>query len=260
MLTRLPAVLNRLQQLELLDISHNELVDIRSVSFMPNLKILNISGNPKLEILPPEIATCESLNDLVFDIERIKIPSADVLATGTNNILKFLSTGELTAPSDYAFEDNFMKQQSKITSSRIIDESMSSSTNFFLHKEKVIQAKDYLDNDMNELHKEQQKKKEGMLKALLEQQKQAEDAVNKIHLEKDVERKKLIDDIRECEFNLMKKEKMTRYYNFFFTFSDEESSNLVVNELLTLKKGPDPALLELEDKARDELLEKVIFN
>lgn len=41
------------------------------------------------------------------------------------------------------------------------------------------------------------------------------------------------------------------------SFTDEESSNLVVNELLTLKKGPDPALLELEDKARDALLEKV---
>lgn len=38
---------------------------------------------------------------------------------------------------------------------------------------------------------------------------------------------------------------------------DEESSTLVVNELLTLKKGPDPALLELEDRARDALLEKV---
>lgn len=39
--------------------------------------------------------------------------------------------------------------------------------------------------------------------------------------------------------------------------SVEESSNLVVNELLMLKKGPDPALLELEDRARDALLEKV---
>lgn len=40
-------------------------------------------------------------------------------------------------------------------------------------------------------------------------------------------------------------------------FIDEESSTLVVNELLSLKKGPDAALLELEDKARDALLEKV---
>lgn len=39
--------------------------------------------------------------------------------------------------------------------------------------------------------------------------------------------------------------------------SDEESSFIVFNELLSLKKGPDPALLELEDRARDALLEKV---
>jgi hypothetical protein len=42
-----------------------------------------------------------------------------------------------------------------------------------------------------------------------------------------------------------------------YLVSDEESSTLVVNELLLLKKGPDAALLELEDKARDALLEKV---
>lgn len=40
-------------------------------------------------------------------------------------------------------------------------------------------------------------------------------------------------------------------------FIDEESTTLVFNELLTLKKGPDPALLELEERARDALLEKV---
>lgn len=164
---------------------------------MANLKILNISGNSKLEILPPEIATNENLNDLIFDIESIKAPSAEILATGTQNILKFLSTGELTAPSDYATEDNLLsKQQSKITSSRIIDDSMSSSTQKFLQKERPIIANEI---DMSEVHKEQQRKKEEMLKTLLVQQKQSEDAVNKVHQAKDVERKKLIENIRECE-------------------------------------------------------------
>lgn len=41
-----------------------------------------------------------------------------------------------------------------------------------------------------------------------------------------------------------------------FSFKDEESSTVVVNELLSLKKGPDPALLELEEKEREKLLEK----
>lgn len=168
---------------------------------MPNLRILNLSGNGKLEILPPELATNDNLHDLVFDIENIKSPSNEILSTGTQNILKYLSTGELTAPSDFEAEENAIKQQtqSKITTSRIINESMSSSTKKFLHKEKV-HASDFLDHEINETFlKEQQKKKEEMLNALLQQERQQQDAVNKIYLEKDDERKKLIDDIRECE-------------------------------------------------------------
>lgn len=129
------------------------------------------------------------------------MPNESVLATGTQNILKFLSTGELTAPnSDYAIEDSFLaKQQSKITTSRIIDdENMSAMTKKFLQKEKPM-LHDNNDLDMSELHKEQQRKKEEMLKTLLEQQKQSEDAVNKIQQSKDVERKKLIENIRDCE-------------------------------------------------------------
>jgi hypothetical protein len=166
---------------------------------MTNLKILNISGNARLEILPPEIATNQSLNDLIFDIESIKSPSAEILATTTQNILKFLSTGELTAPSDYAIEDNLLaKQQSKVTSSRIIDESMNAATKKFLQKERPFPV-DNSDIDMSEVHKEQQRRKEEMLKTLLDQQKQSEEAVNKVQQAKDVERKKLIENIRECE-------------------------------------------------------------
>lgn len=239
-LTSLPNVLNRLQQLELLDVSFNSLVDIRSIAFMPNLRILNVSGNGKLEILPPELATNDNLSDLVFDQENIKSPSPEIVTKGVTNILKYFRncdnyTELLTAPNDFVAEDNMIMQQSKITTSRIIDESMTASTIKFLSKEKV-QASDFLNNEANEmLLKEQQKKKEEMLKALLVQQKQSDDAVNKIHLEKDAERKRLIDDIKEYE----------------------ESSTVVVNELLSLKKGPDAALLELEDKLRDDLLEKV---
>ncbi|CAH1716434.1 unnamed protein product [Chironomus riparius] len=239
-LTRLPNMLNRLQQLELLDVSHNDLVDIRSISFMPNLRILNISGNNKLEILPKELATNDNLSDLVFDHENVKSPAKDIVSKGTINILKYFRNCDdyselITATNDFEAEDNAINQQSKITTSRIYDDSMTATTKKFLNKEKV-QAHDFMNNEANEqMLKEHQKKKEEMLKSLLEHQKLNEDAVNKIQLEKDVERRKLIDDIKEYEV----------------------SSSVVVNELLSLKKGPDPALLELEDKARDALLEKV---
>jgi len=106
----------------------------------------------------------------------------------------------LTAPNEFEAEDSAINQQSKITTSRIIDDSMTATTKKFLNKEKV-QAHDFMMNEANEqLLKEHQKKKEEMLKSLLEQQKIAEDAVNKIQLEKDVERRKLIDDIMECKW------------------------------------------------------------
>lgn len=165
---------------------------------MPELKILNVAGNKCLRILPPELATCENLNDIVFDAESIESPGRDVLATGTHNILKFLSTGELTASNDYASEDKMLRE-SKITTSRLVNDSMTTTTKKFMDKEKFILTQDHnaVENEM--LVKEQQRKKEEMLKSLLEQQKQAEDAVNKIQNFKDAERKKLIDDIVQCE-------------------------------------------------------------
>lgn len=197
LLTQLPSTINRLKKLELLDVSNNNITDLRVISFMPELKILNVAGNKCLKILPPELATCESLNDIVFDTECITSPESDVLATGTHNILKYLSTGELTASTDYAIEDKMLRE-SKITSSRIMADSMTTTTKKFMDKERFILTQDNaMENEM--LVKEQQRKKEEMLQSLLVQQKQAEDAVNKIQNVKDAERKKLIDDIVQCE-------------------------------------------------------------
>lgn len=160
-----------------------------------------MSGNQSLKVLPPELATCENLADLVFDIECIASPSNDILTTGTHNILKFLSTGELSAASDYATEDKLL-MQSKVTSSRIMGESISTSNKKFMEKEKFIMTQDenFLENEM---HKEHQRKKEEMLKSLLEQQKQSENAVSKIQNFKDAERKKLIGDIVQCKFEFL---------------------------------------------------------
>lgn len=165
---------------------------------MPELRVLNVSGNVTLKTLPPELATCENIDNLVFDIECISSPTADVLATGTHNILKFLSTGELTATDDYATDDKILTQ-SKVTSSRIFSgETSMTSNKKFMDKEKFIMTQE--DNFLeNELHKDQQRKREDMLKSLLEQQKQSENAVNKVQFEKDAERRKLIDDIVQCK-------------------------------------------------------------
>lgn len=221
LLAQLPSTINRLRRLELLDVSNNDIADLRVVSFMPELKILNVSGNKRLTQLPPELSTCENLRDLVFDDDVISCPPRDILATGTQNILKFLSTGELTgtAVDDYGNEDELMKltKVSKVTTSRIIGDSMDS-TKKFLEKEKrvFIQEEQFQES---ELHREQQKKKEEMLKSVLEQQKSAENAVNKMQNLKDVERKKLIGDIMKCEF--------TDFVSFIVCFCNLIFSNIL---------------------------------
>lgn len=174
---------------------------------MPQLRVLNISGNINLTSLPSELATCDNLRDIVFDIEYISYPSADILASGVQSILKFLDTGEraIAANSDHAIEDNLMKQ-SKLTTSRIMGETISSSTTQkFMEHEKLTQAQDYFLE--NQLHMEQQLKKAEMLKSVLEQQRQQENAVSKVQQIKDSERKKLIDDIKERKFKFKKGKK-----------------------------------------------------
>lgn len=198
LLTQLPSTINRLRRLELLDVSNNDLTDLRVISFMPELRILNVSGNKSLTILPPELAMCENLHDLVFDEDVICNPSRDILATGTINILKYLSTGELTASSvDYGNEDELMKM-SKVTKSRLIGDNMDS-TKKFLEKERKIFVQEG-NFEESEVHKEQQKKKGEMLKSLVEQQKNSENAVNKMQNLKDAERRKLIEDIMKCKW------------------------------------------------------------
>lgn len=192
----MPSTINRLRKLELLDISNNDISDIRSISFMPELRILNVSGNNCLSTLPPELATCENLHDLVFDVECISSPSRDVLATGVQNILKFLGTGEPANLHNYASEDKLLAP-SKVTSSRIMGNTIT--TKKFMDKEKFLMSQE--ENLMeDQMHKEHQRKKEEMLKSLMEQQKQSETAVNKMQTDKDVERKKLINDIVDCKF------------------------------------------------------------
>jgi len=168
---------------------------------MPLLKILNVSGNLNLKSLPNELATCDNLTDLVFDIENVSYPAGDVLATGTQNILKFLSSGELSAISEYAIDDDVIKKQSKLTASRIMGNTSMAIKKQPATHDQLMQAQDHFLE--NELHKEQQRRKEQMLSTLIEQQKQAENAVSKVQLEKDDERKRLINDIRSCKFMFM---------------------------------------------------------
>lgn len=94
-LESLPSNINHMRNLELLDVSHNNLTEINQINCMSHLRILNIAANPKLLTLPNELATCDSLVDIVLSSETIIHPPVNVLALGTLQILNFLTTGEV---------------------------------------------------------------------------------------------------------------------------------------------------------------------
>lgn len=57
---------------------------------MPKLGILNVSGNATLRQLPAELSTCDSLVDIIVDIENIVYPPHHIVEMGTREILNYL--------------------------------------------------------------------------------------------------------------------------------------------------------------------------
>lgn len=102
---KLPTTINKLTHLEHLDVSHNSLKQISEVNCMPNLRILNISGNTQLNVLPYQLGTCDSLADLVFDVEYIEYPPSHVMNQNTSDILNYLLTSEGYEPKDRHIDD-----------------------------------------------------------------------------------------------------------------------------------------------------------
>lgn len=233
-LESLPKTINRLNNLEHLDISQNRLLNIEQISCMPRLRILNIKGNQKLIRLPNELSTCESLVDIVLDTEIIQYPSQDVTNLGTLNILQFLATGEINLET--ATIKEITKQlisSEKESNFSIRDDEKSRREKLLLEMERLALEKDY--NLEAKLHNEHQKRKEILLKQIIFQEREAETKVNKIQKERQFERDRLITDLLKAE----------------------EDSSLIVDRLIVLKNGPDPALIEREMIEQETLLEKL---
>lgn len=242
-LERLPTSINRLQKLELLDVSTNNLITLEQISFMSNLRILNIGGNVRLNKLPAQLATCDNLVDLVLDPNTIHDPPADVIECGTYSIIKYLATGEIlekpptdqldavvrakTSTINFISSEKDEQRQAELARDRYEKEKK------LLESERLAYEKDYLAE--SKLHEQQLKKKQELLQQLLQQQNQNESQVNRLQEEKQSERERLINDI----------------------LKDEKHSNELVDTLLSLKNGPDPAFLERERQEQEQLLERL---
>lgn len=114
-----PNAINQLNNLELLDVSYNQLAHISPINCMPKLRILNICGNKKLTRLPSTLSTCDSLNDIVFDAEDLVYPPANVLECGTREILNYLLTqnsNDAIEPKNHPVSLNNSDRMKKVTS------------------------------------------------------------------------------------------------------------------------------------------------
>ncbi|XP_055534404.1 E3 ubiquitin-protein ligase LRSAM1-like [Wyeomyia smithii] len=244
-LEKLPTTINRLKKLELLDVSVNNLTVVEQVSFMPNLRILNVSGNVRLTKLPNQLATCDNLVDIVLDQNTITEPPMDVIDGGTYAIIKYLSTGEVASPPTENQNDMLQATSCKTSTINFINSERGElrqaelareryeKEKKLLERERLAYEKDYLTE--SKLHEQQQKRKQELLQQLLQQQSQSDCHVSRLQEEKQSERQRLINDI----------------------LKDEEHSSELVKTLLSLKNGPDPAFLECERREQERLVEQL---
>lgn len=93
----MPTDINRLNHLEQLDVSDNQLSQIREINCMPNLRLLNLCGNNDLHFLPYELTTCDSLTELIFDHDCVQYPPSHINTQSTTEIIKYLLTSERAA-------------------------------------------------------------------------------------------------------------------------------------------------------------------
>lgn len=88
---------------------------------MPNLRILNISGNSNLTKLPIQLTTCDSLVDIVLDSESILYPPSDVINRGTADILKYLLEQNGPHEEQSATDVNITAQNIKKTTAHMLE-------------------------------------------------------------------------------------------------------------------------------------------
>lgn len=82
---------------------------------MSNLHTLDISSNPNLSELPPELSTCSALVQLICTEDTIQEPPRSVIDRGTRAILTYLAGDVMTAiEMDEQQLDNNPYYQSKI--------------------------------------------------------------------------------------------------------------------------------------------------
>lgn len=242
LLHSLPHTINKLKKLVLLDVSNNKLASIQEIVVMPSLKVLNICGNPGITQLPGGLATCQDLTDLVFDMKHIVEPPVEICRGGTANILKYLSTGEVVIFEEEVTDpllDKALHVQSQLDDAHQrfmeLKHEKASKERAFLENERLATEKNY---ELEiKFHEEQMRRRRELIQTMQEEQNETDTKVIQLQHMKESERNRLIEDIVKAE----------------------EQSKKILQNLLCLKNGPDPILLEREREEQELLLEKLMI-
>lgn len=242
LLTTLPHTINKLKKLVLLDVSSNKIASIQEIVVMPSLKVLNITGNPSLKELPGGLATCQDLMDIVFDMTNIVEPPVEICRGGTANILKYLSTGEVVLYEEEVGDSALNKA---LDVQNALDDAHSRFME--LKYEKANKERAFLETERQQteknyeleikFHEEQMRRRKELIQTMQDEQNETDTKVIQLQHMKESERNRLIEDI----------------------VREEENSKKVLQNLLCLKNGPDPILLEKEREEQELLLEKLMI-
>lgn len=241
----LPTAIKKLQNLELLDISYNgALRYINQIAHMPKLRVLILNGNTLLRRLPVELTTCDSLTDISIDVEYVEYPPPAVVKLGTLETLRFLIDDNMLSVANETPADRIKSVTQDFISIEKGEIAIEADAGHH-GNEKNIREKSFIEHERSEheryqnmdalLHQQSQQRKQELLRDLIHQQSATDTLLKQLQQDKDVERNKLIGNILQAE----------------------EGAGVIVEKLISLKNGPDAALLEQERIEQERLLEQL---
>ncbi|XP_077298455.1 E3 ubiquitin-protein ligase LRSAM1-like [Arctopsyche grandis] len=232
----LPDSIGDLFNLRVLDVSHNCLKSLTpSLGKLGRLKHLNVSHNDNLKTICKELSTAVSLSTIILDAGNFSFPPTEIAQQGTSEIMKFLckeSSVEYIEPVDMVDDASSPFSISPHSPFSPVD----------YNKSLRSQLTNWEEQDENmtrlekEIHEAAKRQKEKFLVDYTREQKKLDFEFSKIQLEKDVERSKLIKQIRD---------------------EDRFTEEVVVRLLQMNLSNPQhiQQLLEHDEKEHDRLLE-----
>lgn len=227
--------------------AYNRLNSVAEIKQLANLRVLMLNANVQLHTLPPSLATCESLHDLVVDPDNIEQPPACVCEQGTKAILNYLMGAlpendnsnvvqELTAATTLFLENEKQNKFDRLVADHLeaTKTRVQQKTQQLLSSERMALDRDYwLEADARN---QQDTRRENLLKEIKVQQDLQETQINALHTQKNQNRDNLIRDIIE----------------------EEHRWKVLFEQTLEVKSfAVDPVLLEMEAEEQARLLDQL---